>query len=108
MLHPTAAAALLVVLSPAIPSAVTGQETDVGELEVRIVARKLESGRVEFGLQQRHTDNTWGNRQLPNTRFFPTTAPTRRWLVSSPLHLKGSPTRPDDPRRHRRQHPGSM
>ena len=54
---------------------------------MRIVARKLESGRIEFGLQQRQTDNTWSDRQLPRVRFFPTTAQVDRWLASSPLEL---------------------
>ena len=53
--------------------------------EVRIVARKLESGRVEFGLQQRQADESWGERRLPRVRFFPTTATVGRWLASSAL-----------------------
>ena len=55
--------------------------------EVRIVARKLEGGRIEFGLQQRQADDSWGERQLPRVRFFPPTARVDRWLVSSPLAL---------------------
>ena len=55
--------------------------------DVRIVARKLTSGRIEFGLQQRNPDDTWDTRQLPRVRFFPTTAGTNRWLASSPLTL---------------------
>ncbi len=62
--------------------------------EVRIVTRKLESGRIEFGLQQRAADDAWGDRQLPRVRFFPTTAGVGRWLASSPLTL-GTP-RPAD------------
>ena len=59
--------------------------------EVRIVARKLESGRVEFGLQQRQADDAWGERLLPRVRFFPTTATVGRWLASSPLTLAAPP-----------------
>ena len=55
--------------------------------DVRIVARKLESGRIEFGLQQRQSDNTWGDRRLPRVRFSPTTATVDNWLASSPLTL---------------------
>ncbi len=55
--------------------------------DVRIVARRLADGRIEFGLQQRDTD-TWGERRLPRVRFFPTSAGTDRWLVSSPLTLE--------------------
>ena len=65
---------------------------DVPAGEVRIVARKLESGRIEFGLQQRQTNNTWGARQLPQVRFFPTTATVNRWLASSPLTLTAPQT----------------
>ena len=82
-----AAVALLAVVSSAVVSSpVAGQETGDGT-EVRIVARKLDDGRLEFGLQQRQPDNTWGDRQLPNVRFFPTTATVDRWLASSPLEL---------------------
>ena len=59
----------------------------INTAEVRIVARKLASGRIEFGLQQRNPDNTWATRQLPRVRFFPTTVGTNRWLASSPLTL---------------------
>ena len=58
---------------------------------MRIVARKLETGRIEFGLQQRQTDNTWGDRRLPRVRFFPTTA-ADRWLASSSLTLTAPQT----------------
>ena len=58
-----------------------------GTVSVRIVARKLAGGRVEFGLQQRGPDDAWGDRELPRVRFFPPTARLGRWLVSSPLEL---------------------
>ena len=49
-----AVGALVVVLAGAVVSSpVAGQEAAGGDGEVRIVARKLESGRIEFGLQQR-------------------------------------------------------
>ena len=60
---------------------------DVAAGDVRIVARRLADGRIEFGLQRRGT-NTWGDRQLPRVRFFPTTTGANRWLVSSPLTLQ--------------------
>ncbi len=52
---------------------------------IRIVARKLDDGRIEFGLQQRLADDSWSDRLLPSRRFFPTTATVDRWLVSSTL-----------------------
>ncbi len=64
------------------------QESGGGE--VRIAARRLADGRVEFGLQQQNTDASWADRQLPSRRFFPATATVGRWLVSSPLTL-GAP-----------------
>ena len=57
------------------------------EPDVRIVARLLSNGKIEFGLQQRLTHNTWADRQFPRARLFPTDAPVGRWLVSSPLSL---------------------
>ena len=83
-----AAVGLAAVLSGAIVSSpAAAQEAATEDVEVRIVARKLDSGRVEFGLQQRQTDDTWGERRLPRVRFFPTTATVDRWLANSTLDL---------------------
>ena len=83
-----AVGALVAVLAGAVVSPpVAGQEATGDDVEVRIVARKLESGRIEFGLQQRDSDDAWGDRRLPRVRFFPTTAGVGRWLASSPLDL---------------------
>ncbi|MCY4103489.1 MAG: RCC1 domain-containing protein [bacterium] len=60
---------------------------------MRITARRLADGRVEFGVQQRATSNdAWGQRQLPRARFFPTGAAAGRWLNSSPLQVNDSQT----------------
>ena len=89
-----AVGALVAVLAGAVvASPVAGQEAAGGDVEVRIVARKLESGRIEFGLQQRSADDTWGDRQLPRVRFFPTTATVNRWLASSALDLPAGEVR---------------
>ena len=58
----------------------------------RIVARRVGDGRVEFALQQRAGDGSWGQRLLPARRFFPTTAVVGRWLVSTPLALPSTPS----------------
>ena len=50
--------------------------------DVRIVAQKLEDGRIEFGLEQD------GERILPRTRFFPADARVGRWLKSSPVTIE--------------------
>ena len=68
-------------------------EAATATVVVRIVARKLADSRIEFGLQQRNPNNTWGDRELPRVRFFPTTAGVNRWLVSSPLAVPPGDTR---------------
>lgn len=62
--------------------------------DVRIVARKLANGKIEFGLQQQ-AGSSWGDPLLPTRRNFPTTAPLDRWLQSSPLSLTVAAS-PDD------------
>ena len=86
------AAALAVVSIGAVAAPAAAQ---TGDDAVRVVARKLADGRIEFGIQQRNTDNTWTQRQLPRARFFPTTATTGRWLNSSPLNI--TTTTPTEP-----------
>ena len=81
----TALAATLIAVSPA---GVEGQEgSDAGDVQVRIVARRVVGERVEFGLQQREADGDWGARLLPRQRFFPLGTSEGRWLVSTPLSL---------------------
>lgn len=65
-----------------------------GAGEVRIVARRLDDGRVEIGLQQREPGNSWSDRRLPRARFLPTTARAGRWLAGSPIAIGsiGSPS----------------
>ena len=63
--------------------------------DVRIVARKLANGKIEFGLQQR-ADDSWGRRRLPSLRLFPTGAAVEVWLRSSVLNLSVTPA-PDSP-----------
>ena len=54
--------------------------------EVRINARPLADGRVEFGLQQR-VNGGWSERILPNSRKLPADAVIDRWLSSSSVDL---------------------
>ena len=88
--------ALLLVLVAATVVAVSpvgavGQEiADADALEVRIVARRVVSERVEFALQQREADADWGSRLLPQRRLFPLGTTQGRWLVSTPLSLSGA------------------
>ena len=74
--------------SSPLPLAVAAAPEDFsGDVSVRIVARRLSGDRVEFGLQQRADDGTWGEELLPTRRFFPASARVGRWLVSSPQNL---------------------
>ncbi len=54
--------------------------------DVRVVARPLEDGRVEVGLQQR-SDAGWGERELPAARFLAADSEPGVWRASSPLSL---------------------
>ena len=53
----------------------------------RVAARRLSDGAIEFTVQVRHSDGTWGPRLLPDRRWFPADAAVDRWLVSSPVRL---------------------
>ena len=61
-----AVAASVVALSVGVVWATSHDST-----EVRIAAKRLETGRIEFGLQQRELDGSWSDRILPARRFFP-------------------------------------
>ena len=56
-------------------------------LVVRVAAQLLASGGMEFALQERADDGSWGERRLPTRRFFPADARVGRWLSSSALAL---------------------
>ncbi len=93
LVRPAAAVLLVVLIVSAIPAAAVAQEVvgeaagEVSEVDVRIVARRLDDGRVEFGLQQRGSGGAWGQRMLPSRRFFPAGASEGRWLASSALRV---------------------
>jgi len=67
-------------------SAAEGVNDFAEDVAVRIIARKQADGRVEFGLQQRD-NGSWGERMLPQRRYFPTSAAVDRWLGSSTMSL---------------------
>ena len=79
--------AVAVIVASVIAAApAAGQDTDAsgaGASTVRIQARLVASGKVEFGLQL-DGDRTW----LPRARLFPyATAEVGRWLFASPYTL---------------------
>ena len=57
---------------------------------LRISARLLRDGGIEFALQQRIGDE-WGDRHRPRPRLFPATVAAGRWLYSGGVHLDGQP-----------------
>lgn len=61
--------------------------TSTAKTEVRITAQRVDDGRVEFALQQREDDGTWGERLLPSRRFFPAEGSVNRWAISTPLEI---------------------
>ena len=63
-------------------SSVAAQSED--EQSGRIVARRLDDGRTEFGWQP-----AGGARVLPRARYFPADAQVGRWLNSSPVEVEG-------------------
>ena len=81
------AAAFAAVLLAATPAAAQdGEQSDSAASTVRIQARLVQSGKVEFGLQL-DGDRVW----LPQARLFPySTAEVGRWLFSSPYTLSDS------------------
>lgn len=81
------AASLLGLLGVGSAPASAAEWGDTGGL--RISARVLYDGRIEFALQQREASG-WGGRVLPQRRFFPADATPGRWLASSPITLDAS------------------
>ena len=54
-----------------------------GRYSLRISARILIDGRIEFAVQQRSADNGWAPRVLPHQRMFTAYPQVGQWLVSS-------------------------
>ena len=77
----------IALLAMAATGVVLAATTSV-QKEVRITARLLENGKVEFGLQERTDGGEWGEILLPTKNKFPyATADVDHWLRSSPVAL---------------------
>lgn len=61
-----------------------------GDVEVRINAKRLDGGQVEFALQQR-AGAGWSERIQPQARILPADAPLNRWLNSTPVAVGPNP-----------------
>ncbi len=80
----TAALAAALLLAVALTTYLHAQSS--ATTDVRIAARLLENGKVEFGLQQ-HGPSGWGERILPRKNKFPADAEVGRWLRSTPVTI---------------------
>ena len=78
----TALAAVAALIAADLTPPASAQSED--ETTGRIVARRLATGRVEFGWQP-----TGGARVLPQSRYFPADPGHNRWLRSSPVEVGG-------------------
>ncbi len=56
---------------------------------VRISARLLGDGRIEFALQRLSARGQWGERELPRSRYSPANPSVGRWISSSALVTRG-------------------
>ena len=78
-----ALAAVVALIAAGFTTPAQAQNED--ETSGRIVARRLDDGRVEFGWQP-----TGEERVLPRQRYFPPDATVDRWLRSSPVEVAGA------------------
>ena len=80
--------AMLAILIAVAAIGVVAATTNRVEKDVRITARLLENGKVEFGLQERTDGGDWSETLLPRVNKFPyATATVDRWLFSSAVAL---------------------
>ena len=80
--------AALAVAFFGVAAGVIVAQASTATVEVRIQAMRLDDGRVEFALQQREGD-VWGDRILPQRRYFPASG-SGRWLSSSPVDVSAA------------------
>ena len=87
-LVPSVLAVLVAAASVLAPAAAASADLDEA-VQVRITARTVDDRTMEFALQRRRGDGTWGTRQLPARRFVAADVAAGRWLNSSPLPVAG-------------------
>ena len=90
-----ALAAAIIAAAVALDLAPVAAQSD-DEQTGRIVARRLDDGRTEFGWQPATIYGAAGNRVLPTQRYFPADEQVLegeqvgRWLNSSPVEVEGA------------------
>ena len=79
------AALTVAIIAAAVALDLSSAAAQSDEQSGRIVARRLDDGRTEFGWQP-----AGGARVLPHARYFPADARVDRWLNSSPVEVDGA------------------
>ncbi len=82
-------AMLFTVVAGVSTALVTSQTEWQSETAVQIAARRLDDGRVEFGLRQRVGDD-WSELSLPSQRYLLADAPVDEWQLSDELSVTGT------------------
>ena len=80
-----AALAAVAIIAVAVALNLPSAQAQSDEQSGRIVARRLDDGRTEFGWQA-----SGGERVLPSARYFPAGAAVGRWLRSSLVEVAGT------------------
>ncbi|WP_419845680.1 peroxidase family protein [Candidatus Poriferisocius sp.] len=83
--HIAASAIALVVLAAGLAPVMSTAGAQASEVEVRIAARRLDGGQLEFALQKRN-GRSWGERRRPDQHYFPVDLP--EWLDSTALTIE--------------------
>ena len=85
-----ATTAIAIAVVGAVLGSVATAHSASGYADVRVAARLVEDGRFEFAVQQRLDDGSWGDRVLPQRRFFPAQPGHDRWLFATPVTVSAS------------------
>ena len=80
--------ALIAALIGGVASYGVSALTSTATTEVRISAQRLEGGLIQFALQQRQPDGSWGERQLPTRNRLRAQGQLHRWANSSAIEVE--------------------
>ena len=84
--------AVAVVALTALAMIGADHATYPGDVEVRVLARNLEDGRVEVAVQHRHDDNSeWSRQALPRARYLAPDSEAGHWRASNPVAIQTMP-----------------
>ena len=84
------------IVAVGVFAGIVARDSQTVSTEVRISARLLESGSVEFALQQREDDG-WSDRHLVRARYFHLNTEVGHWLNSGPFRISIEVPAPPQP-----------